>query len=347
MAQKYAQLDKRKATILRAIVREYVRSGQPVGSKTLVQRYRLKVSPATIRNDMAVLEELGFIKQPHTSAGRIPSDLGYRWFVDNWPGATWPELPEGVVRNISSVFDPEEYRGLDETLEGTSQMLSDLTHATAVAVGPPRKKNRLRRLELIRRDDRKATVLLVADTGEVEQAVVEFNEDWTEDQLFELSRGLDAELHGVAFQELPEKLRSGERVSDARKRIADQVQQAMDARLGDRVFRGGTSNILSPDKFSDLAVAQGVVEALEQPPLLGALVEAARQSDAVLVFIGEEVPIEQMRACAVVFAPYELSADRVGSIGVIGPTRMDYPHTISAVEVVARSLSGLLEGLGE
>ena len=347
MPQTYKALDRRKATILRAVVREYVRTGQPVGSKTLVQRYRLKFSPATIRNEMAVLEELGFIKQPHTSAGRIPSDLGYRWFVDNWPGSHWPDLTEGALKSIDSVFDPEDYRGLGETLEGTSQVLSDLTEATAVAVAPPRKKNRLSRLELIRRDERKATILLVSDTGEVEQAVVEFGEDWTEDQMFEFARGLDSELHAVAFEQLPGRLRQGERVSDARKRIADQLQAVVDQRVSERVFRGGTANILSPDKFSDLATAQGVVEALEAPPLLGALVEAARSSDTVLVFIGEEVPIEQMRACAVVFAPYELSADRVGSIGVIGPTRMDYPHTISAVEAVARSLSGLLEQLGE
>lgn len=341
--QSRPNLDKRKALILRAVVREYVRTGQPVGSKTLAQRYRLKVSAATIRNDMAVLEELGYLDQPYTSAGRIPTDLGYRWFVDNWPGPQWPGLPQSAQAAIDGMMK-SDFTGIEDVLDSSSHMLSALTESAAVAVAPPAKKNLLRRFELLKRDAKRATLLLVADNGVVKQSIVEFAKEKTEAQLAELTQRLDNKLKGVAFEDLPTKAVEGKEVSDDHKRIGAALRQVVSEKSGDKIFRGGTANILSPDKFSDLATAHGIVDALEHPPILSSLIETARSSGTVLVFIGNEVPIEQMRACAVVFAPYDAGSDRTGSIGVIGPTRMDYPHTISAVEAVARSLSQLFDG---
>lgn len=336
------QLDSRKATILRAIVREYVRTGQPVSSKTLAQKARLKVSAATIRNDMAVLEELGFIHQPHTSAGRIPSDLGYRWFVDNWPGTGWPDLPQEAQRAIAWAFK-REYSGLDAALDSSSQILSGLTEATAVAVAPPSRKNLLRRIELISRDARRATLLMVADTGEVEQGVVEFSKEHSEPELEATSKRLNRLLSGLAFEDLTRKIKSQKSINEDDRKVAKEIDEILAQRMSNRVFRGGTANILSPDKFSDIATAHQVVGALEQPSLISSIIESARHAGSVVVLIGQEVPIEQMQACAVIFAPYQAGQDRTGSVGVIGPTRMDYPHTISAVEAVARSLSRLLE----
>lgn len=338
-------LDRRKASILRAIVREYVKSGQPVASKTLVERYKLQVSAATIRNDMGVLEELGYIVQPHTSAGRIPTDLGYRWFVDNWPGTSWPEVSQEDRRAIDVVLDAE-FRSLDYTLDSTSQVLSTLTEAAGIAMAPPSRRNKLRRLDLIMRDPKRATMLLVARNGEVEQGVVEFGEDKTEDELDDLAKALNTKLEGVDFTELVKTIMETENVSSDYKAVADEIEDVMVAGASQRIFRGGTANILSPRHFADMETVQEIVDALEHPRVLSGLMTAVTDSATVLVFIGQEVPVEQMRACTVIFAPYGAGDDRQGSVGVIGPTRMDYPHTIAAVEAVARRLSALLENAG-
>jgi len=338
-------LDRRKASILRAIVREYVKSGQPVASKALVERYRLHVSAATIRNDMGVLEELGYIVQPHTSAGRIPTDLGYRWFVDNWPGTSWPEIPDQDRRAIDVVLDAE-FRSLDYTLDSTSQVLSTLTEAAGIAVAPPSRRNQLRRLDLIMRDPKRATMLLVARNGEVEQGVVEFAEEKTEDQLDDLARDLNLILKGLDFSKLAAAILATENVDEDWKAVADEIEDVMEAGSSQRVFRGGTANILSARHFADLETVQEIVDALEHPRVLSGLMTAVSDSATVLVFIGQEVPVEQMRACTVIFAPYGAGDNRHGSVGVIGPTRMDYPHTIAAVEAVARRLSALLETAG-
>lgn len=337
-------LDRRKASILRAIVREYVKSGQPVASKTLVEKYRLQVSAATIRNDMAVLEELGYIVQPHTSAGRIPTDHGYRWFVDNWPGPSWPKIPDEDRRAIDVVLDAE-FRGLDYTLDSTSQVLSTVTEAAGIAVAPPSRRNQLRRLDLIMRDARRATLLLVARNGEVQQGIVEFPEEKTEDELEDLARELNAKLKGVDFDHLAETILAEENVISDLKAVAAEIESVMEEGDSRRIFRGGTANILSPRLFSDMETVQSIVDALEHPRVLSGLMTAVTDSATVLVFIGQEVPVEQMRACTVIFAPYG-TEDRRGSVGVIGPTRMDYPHTIAAVEAVARRLSALIEGAG-
>ncbi|HEX2149001.1 MAG TPA: heat-inducible transcriptional repressor HrcA, partial [Actinomycetota bacterium] len=276
-------LDRRKASILRAIVREYVKSGQPVASKTLVERYKLQVSAATIRNDMGVLEELGYIVQPHTSAGRIPTDLGYRWFVDNWPGTSWPEVSDQDRRAIDVVLDAE-FRSLDYTLDSTSHVLSTLTEAAGIAMAPPSRRNNLRRLDLIMRDARRATVLLVARNGEVEQGVVEFGEDMTEDELDDLAKALNAKLEGVEFSSLVKTILATENLSADWKAVADEIEDVMEAGASQRIFRGGTANILSPRHFADVETVQEIVDALEHPRVLSGLMTAVTDSATVLVF---------------------------------------------------------------
>ena len=335
-------LDTRKASILRSIVRDYVRSGHPVGSKALRERHRLGVSPATIRNEMSALEELGYITQPHTSAGRIPTDKGYRWFVDNWPEPGWPALPARQRQSIQQLLD-SPYGGLDDALDHTSQVLSDLTESTAVIVAPAAKRNRIRSVELLRRDDGRVTLLLIANTGVVEQGIVELPAELSEATLDSMAQKLSAELDGVAFEEVVPKLREGSQKGD-RRLIAAEIERMLGGHTLDRIFRGGTSKILSPEKFPDISVAHEVVEALEHPSVVTSLAEAARSAETVLVYIGREVPVRQMRVCSIVFSTYG-SEKGEGTLGVVGPTRMDYPHTIAAVESVARSLGSLLESL--
>lgn len=338
-------LDRRRASILRAVIREHVRTGEPVGSKTLIDRYRLKVSSATVRNDMTLLEELGYITQPHTSAGRIPTELGYRWYVDTWPAPPWPDLGRREKLVIGGLARAG-FRGLEDALEGTTQVLSEVTEATSVVVSPPSRKNVVRRVELLFRDPTRATLLLIADTGVVRQGIVEFGGDRTEDELRRLERALNKELEGEVFEEVAARLRTPApgktKVEEDRLAVAEESERILDPGPVEKIFRGGTARILDPEKFSDPSVVQEVIEALEDPSLIANLIDAAIKTDAILVYIGSENPIEKMQSCAVVFAPYEIDEGRQGTLGIVGPLRMDYPHTISAVEAVASSLSRLL-----
>lgn len=341
-------LDSRKGAILRAIVREFVRVGQPVGSRALSEKLGLPVSAATVRNDMALLEDLGYIHRPHSSAGGVPTDKGYRWFVDNWPGAAWPELPPGQHRTISEAFD-HGFHALEEALDTTSQVLSEVTEAVAVVAAPPSRENRLRRLELLARADGRVGLLLIANTGLVEQGLVDLPEPKTEQELSELSNALNAELTGAVFEELALKLAAppptGQPVDPARALIAVEIQRVVTGSTWERIYRGGTANILTREKFSDLETAGGVVGVLEQPMVLAALLGQAQGEGTMIVLIGQEHSITQMQTCATVLASYGLGDQRRGTLAVIGPTRMDYPMTISAVNLVARSLSGLLDDL--
>jgi heat-inducible transcriptional repressor len=341
-------LDSRKGAILRAIVREFVRAGQPVGSKALTEKLGLAVSAATVRNDMALLEDLGYIQRPHSSAGGVPTDKGYRWFIDNWPGPAWPDLPPGPQRAISDAFERGFY-ALEEALDTTSQVLSEVTEAVAVVAAPPSRENRLRRLELLARADGRIGLLLIADTGLVEQGLVDLPEPRTEQELADLSNALNAELTGAVFEELALRLASpppmGQPMDPTRALIAVEIQRIVTGSTWERIYRGGTANILTREKFSDLETAGGVVGVLEQPMVLAALLGRAQGEGAMIVLIGQEHSIEQMQTCATVLASYGLGDQRRGTLAVIGPTRMDYPLTISAVNLVARSLSGLLDDL--
>jgi heat-inducible transcriptional repressor len=341
-------LDARKGAILRAIVREYVRAGQPVGSKALSESIGLAVSAATVRNDMALLEDLGYIHRPHSSAGGVPTDVGYRWFIDNWPGQSWPELPPGQERAILGAFE-RGFRALEEALDATSQVLSEVTEAVAVVAAPPARENRLRRFELLTRSDGRVGLLLIADTGVVEQGLIDFPAPRSESEITDLAMRLNNELAGEAFESLPARLGAGSDPDGSRALVAKEIDRIVSGGNWERIYRGGTANILSPEKFSDLHTAHGVLGALERPMLLAALLGEARgapgQRGTLVVLIGQENPIQQMQACATVLASYGVGTSQGGTLAVIGPTRMDYPHTISAVNLVVRSLTGLLDEL--
>ena len=186
-------------------------------------------------------------------------------------------------------------------------------------------------------------MILVDDSGDVHQGIVEFSGDKTDQDLTDLAASLNVALHGTRFEDLAQMTKA-DGISEAdRTALGREIARVLNADSTRRFFRGGTSKILSPDKFSDMAVAHEILAAFEDAPTMSSLADAARGSGAVLVFIGSEVPVVQMQACAAIFAPFDAGEGRTGSVGVIGPTRMNYPQTISAVESVARSLSRLFE----
>lgn len=342
------QLDARKAAILQAIVAHYVRSGEPVGSKTLVERFRLGVSPATVRNEMAALEDAGFISQPHTSAGRVPTDAGYRYFVDSSPNPG--RLPSDEMARIRRFFDEPRWE-LEDALRKTASLLSTLTDHAAVVFAAALDQNTVRHVELVRLSGDKAMILLVTDTGRVANHVVLIPEALDNVQLDQTAEMLNRVVGGVALERAPATIAAAlDRFPLELRNAVGTVARALDEELveraTERIWLEGTSNIVDEQKFSDLETVRQVIGALEHRRLVLEVLAHALGSDRVSVTIGNENLLEQMRECSVVIAPYGAEGNVVGSLAIVGPTRMDYRRSMAAVHEVASALGRMLFDLG-
>jgi heat-inducible transcriptional repressor len=341
-------LDERKAAILRAIVSHYVRSGEPVGSKTLVDSFDLGISPATVRNEMAVLEDAGYIFQPHTSAGRVPTDSGYRYFVDGWTSS--PRLPAAEAVRVRKFFAEPRFE-LEDALQKTASLLSRLTDHAAVVLAAALDRNVVRHVELVRLAGDKAMVLLVTDTGRVANHMVLIPESLDDVQLDQTAEMLNRVVTGVALEAAPQTMAASlERfpleLRDAVATVAGALEEELAERATERVFLEGTSTIVDEHKFADLETVRQVIGALEHKRLLLEVLAHGLASDEVSVRIGAENVLEEMRLCSIITAPYGSDGSVVGSLAVVGPTRMDYRRTVAAVHEVAVSLGAMLVDLG-
>ena len=333
-------LDERKLSVLRAIVEDYVRTHEPVGSKALVERHSLGVSPATIRNDMAVLEEEGFIAQPHTSAGRVPTDKGYRLFVDRLSQVKplSPAERRAIETFLAGAVD------LDDVMGRSVRLLAQLTRQVALVQYPSLTSSSVRHVELVALSEHRLLLVLIADTGRIEQRVVEVPAALDDDTLARLRTDLNEAAGGRAFTAVPD------RVADLPERYDEPVRPTVSVVLAtlletvverheERIVLGGTSNLTRyVDAFEGL---QPVLEALEEQMVLLRLLGQTR-ADAVTVMIGHENPVAGMGNTSVVSAGYGPSSAAVARLGVVGPTHMDYPSTMASVRAVARYLGELL-----
>ena len=341
-------LDERKALVLRAIVSHYVSTGEPVGSKTLVDRYKLRVSPATVRNDMGALEEQGYIYQPHTSAGRIPTDTGYRFFVDAWGSDV--RLPAEQAQQIRSFFGQPRWE-LEDSLRQTAALLSDLTDHAAVVFAPVLDRSVIRHVELVRLATNRAMVVLVTDNGLVENHVLSVSEALEDEQLDKASAqmnqvAVDQPLDSVASTITSNIERFPSEIRDAVASIAKALDADLQQRETDRVYLEGASNIVDEQKFADLETVRQVIGALENRRVLLEVMADALSVQNVSVRIGAENQAEGMRSSSVISAPYGVGGNILGSLGVVGPTRMDYRKTIAAVYEVSANLGRMLTELG-
>ncbi len=348
MAAPEGSLGERRASILKAIVSHYVTSGEPVGSKTLVERYQLGVSPATVRNEMGALEEAGYIFQPHTSAGRIPTDAGYRYFVDS--GIQPLRLPANEARKIQRFFGEPRYE-LEDALRQTASLLSGITDHAAVVFAPALERSVVRHVELVPLAGSRAMVVLVTNTGRVENHIVGVPESVDEVQLDRATEMLNRLVVDEPLDTAPDKIAAAHDNFPLELRdVVDQVGRALQDDLkqhdAERMFLDGTSNIVHEEKFADLETVRQVIGALEHRRLLLEVLADALSINVVSVRIGSENSLEEMQACSVVTARYGTEEQPLGSLGVVGPTRMDYRRTISAVHEVASNLGRMLSGLG-
>ncbi|MDR1711129.1 MAG: heat-inducible transcriptional repressor HrcA [Propionibacteriaceae bacterium] len=325
-------LDDRKLAILRAIVTDYVSMREPVGSKALVERYRLNVSPATVRNDMAVLEEEGYITQPHTSAGRIPTDKGYRLFVDRL-GAIKP-LSAAERRAIETFMAGA--LDIDDVVKRTVRLLAQITQQVAIVQYPAMAQASVRAVEIISLTPERALVILVNSTGHVEQRSIETG-GAPDSAIAELRGRLNAALVGLSAAKALETLGGFlEQLRPEDRSLGTVVCAVLVEILGGepstRVVVGGVPNLTRfADQFE--TTVKPVLEALEEQVVLLRLLGEASSSGDVTVRIGRENPYEPLQSTSLVASPY---GDSWANLGVVGPTRMDYPTTMATVRAVAR-----------
>ena len=325
------ELDERKAAILEAVVTEYVASAQPVGSAHVVAAAGVRASPATVRHEMAALESEGYLMQPHTSAGRIPTDRGYRYFVDRMAGLG--RLGDAERSRVRDFF-AHAHGELERVLLDTSRLLSDLTNLAAVVVGPDPERTTVRSVQLVPLSGRDALLLVVHSNGSVERHGLDLAPGASDDAVERASRHLHEHLVGRRLGDHAEIAPSGDSVVDALVRDALRRLGRSDGESGP-VFVGGASRMT--DAFEAISTVRSVLEILEQGVVVVSLLEDLLDR-GLSVAIGTEHGVEPLASCAVVVAPYQVEGERLGTVGVLGPTRMDYPRALAAVATVSRRL---------
>jgi heat-inducible transcriptional repressor len=332
----------RRFEVLRAIVADYVSTQEPVGSRTVVERHALGVSSATIRNDMVVLEEEGYIAQPHTSAGRVPTDKGYRLFVDRLSRVKPLSTAErrAVESFLSGAAD------LDDVLRRSVRLLAQLTRQVAVVQYPTLTRATVRHIEVVRLTPARLMLVLITDTGRVDQRMVDLGDVLPEEDSLRLRTVLSTAMVGqrlseasVRVAELPEKAPS--ELRDAMTRVSAVLIETLVDHPEERLLMGGTANLTRNVADFPHSLRQ-ILEALEEQVVVLKLMAAIKDTNLVRVSIGEENEDDSMRTTSVVSVGYGVHGNMVGGMGVVGPTRMDYPGTIAAVRAVAAYVGEIL-----
>jgi heat-inducible transcriptional repressor len=344
--------EERRLAVLRAIVEDYVATEEPVGSKALVERHGLGVSPATVRNDMAALEDEGYIAQPHTSAGRVPTDKGYRLFVDRL--TTVKPMSAAEKRAIASVL--EGAVDLDDVVQRSVRLLAQLTRQVAVVQYPILSRSTVRHVELVALAPSRLLVVLILSTGRVEQRLVEVAGELGEHDLVELRSLVNRAAVGEVIADAVNALRAlvteqpephaGAPASSsaaATAAVVDVLVEAMsDHRSDQRVAVGGAANLARFGDNFDSAI-RPLLEALEEHVVLLKLLGEATTGEMLTVRIGHEGPYQELSSTSVVTAGYGPGEEALARLGIVGPTRMDYPGSMAAVRAVARYVSRILD----
>jgi heat-inducible transcriptional repressor len=335
-------LDRRAQTLLKTLIERYIVEGQPVGSRTLSRHSGLELSPATIRNVMSDLEEMGFIASPHTSAGRIPTPKGYRLFVDSL--LTVQPLAREQISEIREAIQPDQPQ---RVIGHASQLLSELTHFAGVVVAPRRQLPRIRQLEFLSLSDTRILLIIVTSEGDVQNRILFTQRAYTPGELTQAANMLNEHFAGLDFQQIRSRLQD-----ELRQIRADMVElmtaaveagsEAVTDSAAQYVISGEKNLLGVEDLSSNMDRLRRLFDLFEQRTGLVQLLELSSRADGVQVFIGGESGIATLDECSVVAAPYEVDGQVVGTIGVIGPTRMAYERVIPIVDITARLLASAL-----
>jgi heat-inducible transcriptional repressor len=331
------ELDERKAAILKAVVEEYVETAQPVGSQAIAHSSGLGVSSATVRNEMTLLEREGYLRQPHTSAGRVPTDRGYRFFVDQLAPAE-RGLPAMQRRAVSEFFD-SAHQALEDLLHETSQLLARVSRHAAMVMAPEPGSAIVRSVQLVPLQPRVLLAVVVLSNGVVEKQVLHLDADADEARVAAAAALLERQLNGQEWNRLPEVGSGGDAAVDA---VVDAARRAIGELAadppGEPLYVGGVSRLAAEhEAFSTSESAARLLEMLEHQVVVVTLVRELLDS-GLSVSIGSENRLAELRDCSIVVAPYEVEGRAAGIVGVLGPTRMDYRHALAAVSAVSQQL---------
>ena len=336
-------LDERKMKILQAIIRNYLETGEPVGSRTISKYTDLNLSSATIRNEMADLEELGYIVQPHTSAGRIPSDKGYRLYVDQMM-----EEKEREVEEMKELLLEKEDK-MEHLLKQVAKVLAQNTNYATMISAPQTHRNKLKFIQLSRVDAHQILAVIVTEGNIIKNSILHVEDELSDETLLKLNILLNTHLNGLSISEInlgmitAMKQQAGIHSSIVGN-VIDAVAEAIKAEEDLEIYTSGTNNIFKYPELADNQKASELVSTFEEKQLLNSLVEetlADESNTGIQVYIGDETPVKTMKDCSVVTATYELGEGMKGTIGIIGPKRMDYDKVVGTLKTLMHQLEDL------
>lgn len=332
----------RKRLILQAIIEDYINTAEPVGSRTISKKYLTSVSSATIRNEMADLEEMGYIEQPHTSAGRIPSDMGYRLYVDSL-------MNQNTVKSEDREYIKKEFfetlGEIDRLIKHASRLLSNMTKYTSIAMAPQFKRTCLKHIQLVKIDSLNVLAVIVTDAGIVKNSVIRMEEDIDMYTLEKISSLLNEKLTGFSLEQLIDMdisvMDSGiSGYNEVLVKIIPELLQALKYSERVEVYHDGAANLLDLPEYNDVQKAREFLNVLEEHDLLFEVLSDV--SKDLSVTIGRENKFEQLKNCSLITATYSINGKTIGSIGVLGPTRIEYSKVISVVDCLTQNLNDIL-----
>ncbi len=337
-----SMLDPRAQHLLKSLIERYIADGQPVGSRVLSRQSGLELSPATIRNVMADLEEMGFIASPHTSAGRVPTPKGYRFFVDSL--LVVKPLDQGEIDDLHDQLNADRPQTL---VNSAAQLLSHLTQFAGVVATPRRREASFRHMEFLRLSERRVLLIIVTPEGDVQNRILHTDKAYTQAQLIEASNFFNRQYAGQPFRAIRALL--ADELKQLREDVVGLMTAAVDAGndalndSGETLVVSGERNLLSAgDLASNIDRMRRLFETFEQKTSLLHLLDLSQKAHGVHLFIGGESGIASLDECSVITAPYEVDGQVIGTLGVIGPTRMAYERVIPIVDVTAKLLSNAL-----
>ncbi|PLX76176.1 MAG: heat-inducible transcriptional repressor HrcA [Azoarcus sp.] len=335
-------LDTRSQILLKTLIERYIAEGQPVGSRALSRYSGLELSPATVRNVMSDLEEMGFISSPHTSAGRVPTSLGYRFFVDAL--LTVQPMESNRVQALKGQFQPDQPGRL---ISSASHMLSNLTQFAGVVVTPRKDAVRIRQIEFISLSENRILLIIVTTAGDVQNRILVTRRSYNSSELGAAASYLNEHFAGLAFEDIRKRIR--EELQQLRSDMSELMtatveagSEAAEESALNYVISGETNLLDVEDLSSNMSRLRELFKLFEQRTGLMQLLDLSNRAQGVQIFIGDESGLAQLDGCSVITAPYEVDGQLVGSVGVIGPTRMAYDSVIPIVDITARLLSNAL-----
>ena len=340
------QLDERKTKILQAIIRNYLETGEPVGSRTISKYTDLNLSSATIRNEMADLEEMGYIIQPHTSAGRVPSDKGYRLYVD-----TMMEEKEKEVVEMKEML-VERQDKMETLLKQVARLLAQNTQYATMISAPQTHRNKVKFIQLSRVDENQILAVIVVEGNVIKNNILSVDEELNDETLLKLNILLNTHLNGLSMEEINLGMISALKQqagihSAIVSEVIDAVAEAIKADEDLEIYTSGANNIFKYPELADQAKASELINTFEEKQQLHELVTdtlADEKNTGIQVYIGDETPVQGMKDCSVVTATYELGDGMRGTIGIIGPKRMDYDKVVGTLRTLQSQLDDLYKG---